>query len=126
MAKRRMFSKDITTSDPFRDMPLSTQALYFHLGMEADDDGVVNNYKSLIRAIGAKDDDLKLLLAKRFILALDDAGIIVIKHWKLNNIIQKDRYTPSKYKKELELLGFDENQSYTEKGISLLDDRDIH
>lgn len=122
MAKRRMFSKDITKSDPFRDMPLSTQALYFHLGMDADDDGVVNNYKSLIRAIGAKDDDFKLLLAKRFILAIDEVGIIVIKHWKLNNIIQKDRYTPSKYQAELKQLGFDENGAYTEKSISLLSD----
>ena len=112
MANRRMFSKDITESDAFRDMPLSTQALYFHLGMNADDDGVVNNPKSLLRCIGASDDDLKILLAKRFVIAIEEAGLIVIKHWKINNYIQKDRYSPSKYVKELKLLGLDENNAY--------------
>lgn len=107
-----MFSKDITQSDAFRDMPLSSQALYFHLGMEADDDGVINGFKALIRSIGAKEDDLRILIAKRFVLVIDESGIIVIKHWRLNNIIQKDRYTPSKYQKELQMLGFDENNAY--------------
>lgn len=122
MASRRMFSKDITQSDAFRQMGLGAQALYFHLGMEADDDGVVNNFKSIQRSIGANDDDLKILLAKRFILSLGDGDIIVIKHWKINNYIQKDRYTPTKYQKELKELGLDENGAYTENQLSLFND----
>lgn len=122
MANRRMFSKDITDSDSFTSMPLSTQALYFHLGMNADDDGVVNSPRKIQKSLGATDDDLKLLVAKRFIIPIEDSGIIVIKHWKINNYIQKDRYTPSKYQKELALLGFDENNAYQTKEISLFDD----
>ena len=80
-------------------MPLSSQALYFHLGMNADDDGVVNNPKSIQRCIGASLDDLKILLAKRFVIAIEESGLIVIKHWKINNYIQRDRYTPTKYQK---------------------------
>lgn len=117
-----MFSKDITDSDAFTSMPLSTQALYFHLGMNADDDGVVNAPKKIQRAIGAAEDDLKLLVAKRFIIPIEDSGIIVIKHWKINNYIQKDRYTPSKYQEELQMLGLDENNAYTPNQINLLDD----
>ena len=112
MANRRMFSKDITESDAFKEMPLSSQALYFHLGMNADDDGVVNNPKSIQRCIGASLDDLKILLAKRFVIAIEESGLIVIKHWKINNYIQRDRYTPTKYQKELKLLGLDENNAY--------------
>ena len=114
MAKRRMFSKEITESDAFREMPLSSQALYFHLGLSADDDGVVNNPKTVQRCIGASSDDLKILLAKRFVIAIEDSGLIVIKHWRINNYIQKDRYTPSKYQKELRLLGLDENNAYSD------------
>lgn len=123
MAKRRMFSSEITTSDSFLDMSLSAQALYFHLGMYADDDGVVNNYKTIVRTIGAKDDDLKLLVLKRFVIPINDPGIIVIKHWKINNYIQKDRYTPSNYRKDLKILQLDENGCYAEKseGIPALD-----
>lgn len=121
MAKRRMFSSEITTSDSFLEMSLSAQALYFHLGMYADDDGVVNNFKTIVRTIGAKEDDLKLLVFKRFIIPIEDAGIIVIKHWKINNYIQKDRYTPSKYHKDLKILGFDDNGAYVLKEISLFD-----
>ena len=112
MATRRMFSMEIVDSDAFLNMPLSTQSLYFHLGMRADDDGVVNNYRSIQKILGSSEDDLKLLVAKRFILPLNDGELIVIKHWKINNYIQKDRYVPSKYKKELALLGFDENKAY--------------
>lgn len=109
-----MFSREITESDAFREMPLSSQALYFHLGLSADDDGVVNNPKSIQRCIGASSDDLKILLAKRFVIAFEESGIIVIKHWRINNYIQKDRYSPSKYQKELRLLGIDENNAYSD------------
>lgn len=112
MANRRMFSKEITESDAFREMPLSSQALYLHYGMEADDDGVVNNPKTIQRSIGASEDDLRILIAKRFIIPFEESGIIVIKHWKINNYIQNDRYTESKYKKELSLLQLDENGCY--------------
>ena len=112
MAKRRMFSLEIVDSDAFLTMPLSTQALYFHLGMHADDDGVVNSPRKIQKSIGAAEDDLKILVAKRFIIPIEESGIIVIKHWKINNYIQKDRYSESKYKRELALLGFDENGAY--------------
>ena len=122
MAKRRMFSTDITNSDAFQDMPLSAQALYFHLGMNADDDGVVNSPKAIQRSLGASPDDLRILVAKRFIIPIAESEIVVIKHWKINNLIQKDRYTPSKYQKELELLELDENKAYRSKNVNLLDD----
>lgn len=113
MAERRMFAKTIIDSDAFLDMPLSTQSLYFHLSMRADDDGFINNPKKIQRMIGASDDDLKLLIAKRFILPFE-SGIVVIKHWKIHNYIQKDRYKPTIYQKEKELLTEKENKSYTE------------
>ena len=90
MAERRMFAKCITESDAFLDMPLSTQALYFHLGMVADDDGFVSSPKKITRSINASEDDLKLLLAKRFVLGFE-SGIVVIKHWKMNNYIRNVR-----------------------------------
>lgn len=112
MASRRMFSREITDSDFFIDLPLSSQALYFHLGMTADDDGVVNNPSAIRRMIGASEDDIKLLIAKRFLIAFEN-GVIVIKHWKINNSIQKDRYKPSKFQKELETLTTKPNGAYT-------------
>lgn len=96
MAERRMFAKSVIDSDVFLDMPLSTQALYFHLGMRADDDGFVNNPKKIMRMIGASDDELKVLFTKKFILTFE-SGIIVIKHWKIHNYIQKDRYKETNY-----------------------------
>lgn len=112
MANRRMFSKEIVDSDAFLDMPLSTQALYFHLAMRADDDGFVNNPKKLSRMIGASDDEFKVLLAKNFLLSFE-SGIIVIKHWRLHNYIQKDRYKTTTYIEEKGLLGIKENGVYT-------------
>ena len=90
MAERRMFSKLIIDSDMFLDMPLSTQALYFHLSMRADDDGFVNNPKKIQRMIGCNDDDLKVLITKKFIIPFE-SGICVIKHWKIHNYIRNDR-----------------------------------
>ena len=112
MAKRRMFSAQIVESDAFMSMPLSTQALYFHLGMNADDDGFVGNPKMVQRMMGGADDDLKLLLAKHFVIGFE-SGIIVIKHWKMNNYIQSDRYTPTPYQEEKSLLTVKKNKSYT-------------
>ena len=90
MAERRMFTQKITESDAFLDMPLSTQALYFHLCMNADDDGFVKNPKRIARMMGAGDDDMKLLIAKAFVIAYE-SGVIVIKHWRMHNLIRKDR-----------------------------------
>ena len=113
MAERRMFSKKITDSDAFLDMPLSTQCLYFHLSMQADDDGFVNNPRKIMRMIGASDDDARILISKRFILSFE-SGIIVIKHWRMHNYIRNDRYKPTTYIEEKSTLALDKNGSYTE------------
>ena len=112
MAERRMFTKRITESDSFLDMPSSTQMLYFHFSMNADDDGFVNNPKKIQKMCGASDDDFKLLIAKSFII-LFDSGIIVIKHWKMHNYIQADRYRPTDYVEEKSMLGIKSNKAYT-------------
>lgn len=112
MAERRMFAKTIIDSDAFLDMPLSSQALYFHLSMRADDDGFINNPKKIQRMVGASDDDLKLLVAKRFIIPFE-SGIVVIKHWKIHNYIRCDRYKETMYQKEKALLAEKENRAYT-------------
>ena len=112
MAKRRMFSIDIISSDAFTDMPLSAQALYFHLGMAADDDGFVNCPNKIQRSIGASADDMNILRAKHFVLVFD-SGVLVIKHWKINNTIQKDRYHETKYTDELSMLLVKKNGAYT-------------
>ena len=114
MAERRMFAKTIIDSDAFLEMSTSAQALYFHLGMRADDDGFVNNPKKIQRFVGAADDDLKILLAKRFVIGFE-SGVIVIKHWKMHNYIQKDRYKPTVYQEEKALLDIKDNLGYTEK-----------
>ena len=113
MAERRMFAKTIVDSDAFLDMPLSAQALYFHLSMRADDDGFINNPKKIQRMIGASDDDCKLLIMKRFIIAFE-SGVIVIKHWRIHNYIQKDRYKETLYTEEKNMLTIDEKNAYTE------------
>lgn len=107
-----MFAKTIIDSDAFLDMPLSTQTLYFHLSMRADDDGFINNPKKIQRMIGASDDDLKLLCVKNFIIPFE-SGIVVIKHWRIHNYIQKDRYKPTVYTEERGLLGLKDNGGYT-------------
>ena len=115
MAERRMFAKTIVLSDAFLDMPLSARCLYFTLGMLADDDGFVNAPKSIMRQCGASNDDINLLLAKRFVLAFD-SGVIVIKHWRVNNYLRSDRYTKTKYVEELESLSVD-NEGIYHSGI---------
>lgn len=114
MAKKRMFSLSIIGSDAFLELPLTTQALYFHLNMEADDDGFINNPKRITRLIGAADDDLQHLIDKRFILAFPD-GIVVIKHWRMHNTLQSDRYKHTNYAEDFAQLSIKENKSYTFK-----------
>lgn len=118
MAERRMFTKKIIDSDAFLDMPLSTQALYFHLNMRADDDGFLNNPKKIQRMIGASEDDLKVLIAKRFVISFE-TGVVVIKHWRMHNLLRKDRYNPTQYIEEKERLFVKDNGSYTEKVIEI-------
>ena len=112
MAERRMFAKTIIDSDAFLDMPLSTQALYFHLSMRADDDGFINNAKKIQRLLGCADDDFKILLSKNFVIPFE-TGVCVIKHWKIHNLIQKDRYKPSVYNEEKDKLSIKNNNVYT-------------
>ena len=112
MAERRMFAKTIIDSDAFLDMPLSTQALYFHLSMRADDEGFINNPKKIQRMISASEDDLKLLIAKNFVIPFE-SGIVVIKHWRIHNYIRADRLMKTVYKEERELLDIKDNGSYT-------------
>lgn len=114
MANRRMFSKDIVRSDAFLDLPISSQALYFHLGMEADDRGYVSNPKTVIRSLGATLGDLEQLANKKFILIREES-LILIKGWRINNYIQNDRFVETKFTEDLKKLFFDENNSYTEK-----------
>lgn len=114
-----MFAKTIIDSDAFLDMPHSTQLLYFHLSMRADDDGFVNSPKAIMRNVKCNDDDMKLLCAKKFIIPFD-SGIVVIKHWKIHNYIQKDRYTETKYKEEKASLFLDENKAYTTSNVECI------
>lgn len=112
MAERRMFAKTIIDSDMFLDMPTSTRLLYFDLSMRADDDGFINNPKKIARMTGASEDDLKLLAAKQFIIPFE-SGIVVIKHWKIHNYIQRDRYKCTMHQYEKALLCEDENKVYS-------------
>ena len=112
MAQRRMFAKTIIDSDAFLDMSLSTQALYFHLSMRADDDGFINNPKKIQRMIGCGDDELKMLIIKKFIIPFE-SGVCVIKHWRIHNYIRNDRYKETVYKDEKLMLAIKENGSYT-------------
>lgn len=115
-----MFTKKIIDSDAFLDMPLSTQSLYFHLNMRADDDGFINNPKKIMRMIGASEDDLKVLISKRFILAFDN-GVVVVKHWRMHNLLRKDRYTETQYIEEKNMLLLKDNGVYTEGKNNTLD-----
>ena len=123
MGERRMFAKTIVTSDAFLDMPMSARCLYFTLGMFADDDGFVNNPKSIMRQVGATIDDMNILIGKKFILIFE-SGVIVIKHWRIHNYIQSDRYHPTKYQEEKATLTLDENKAYTQN--KQLDTECIH
>lgn len=120
MAEKRMFTQKIIDSDAFLEMPPSAQALYFHLNMRADDDGFVNNPRKITRYVGAAEDDLKLLILKRFIIAFD-SGVIVIKHWRMHNTLKMDRYKPTDYQEEFHQLRLKDNKSYTDKPAALPD-----
>jgi hypothetical protein len=112
MAERRMFAKTIIDSDAFLDMPLTSQCLYFHLSMRADDEGFINNPKKIVRMIGASEDDLKLLVAKHFVIPFD-SGVCVIKHWRIHNYIRGDRIHHTVYQDEMSQLEVKDIGSYT-------------
>ena len=111
MAERRMFAKTIIDSDAFLDMPVSARLLYYDLGMRADDDGFVNAPKKIMRMIGASNDDMNILIARKFIIPFD-SGIVVIKHWRINNYLRNDRYKETTYIEEKSKLETDQNGSY--------------
>ena len=124
MAERRMMSKSIIKSDTFLDMPATTQNLYFHMLLDADDDGFINAPKSIMRMIGAKDDDMKVLAAKQFVIPFE-SGVVVIKDWKIHNYIQNDRYKPSTLP-ERDLLNIQKDKTYTLKNdVSSMDTKCI-
>ena len=112
MAERRMFAKSIIDSDAFIDMPVTARLLYYDLSMRADDDGFVNSPKKIMRMIGASQDDLSILILRKFLIPFE-SGVVVIKHWKIHNYIRKDMYHKTKYKEELQALKLDENNAYT-------------
>ena len=118
MARKRMFSLLVVDTDEFLDMPSSTQSLYYHLGMRADDDGFVSSPKKIVKLVNCSNDDLKLLIAKGFIIPFD-SGIIAIRHWKLNNDLKKDRYTPTIYLNEKSTLKVNKNKVYSIDGNNL-------
>lgn len=116
MAKRRMFSLDVVDTDTFLDMPASTQALYFHLGMRADDDGFVASPRKITTMVNCSNDDLKLLLSKGFIIPFD-SGVCLVRDWKINNNIRTDRYKPTQYLTERNTVETTENGAYILSGI---------
>jgi hypothetical protein len=125
-----MFAKTIIDSDAFLEMPQPTQLLYFHLSMRGDDDGFINKPKAIMHMVGCKEDDMKILIAKKFIIPFE-SGVVVVKHWRIHNYIRNDRYIETKYKEERSMLELDENSAYrimTTKclpdGIPMVDERD--
>ena len=111
MAERRMFAKTIIDSDAFLEMPISARLLYYDLGMRADDDGFVNSPKKIMRVIGATNDDMNILIMRKFIIPFDN-GVVVIKHWRINNYLRKDRYNETQYIEQMACLDVDEKGNY--------------
>ena len=111
MASRRMFAKAIIDSDEFLDMPMSARLLYYDLGMRADDDGFVNSPKKIMKMVGATNDDMNILIMRSFIIPFDN-GIVVIRHWRINNYLRRDRYVETQYKEEKSLLDVDDSGRY--------------
>lgn len=123
MANKAIFSKTIIDTDAFLEMPATTQNLYFHLNMHADDDGFIGNPKRIARMIGASDDDFKILIAKKFIIVFE-SGVIVIKHWRIHNTLSKMRYKETSYLDEKSQLLLKENNVYSlDEGKPLDDSR---
>ena len=128
IAERRMFAKSIIDSDAFLDMSVTARLLYYDLSMRADDDGFVNSPKKIMRMVGASEDDLRMLAARKFIIPFEN-GVVVIKHWRIHNYIRKDRYNETHYSEQKEMLELDENGSYrlvdqrSTDGLPMVDQR---
>lgn len=120
MAEKRMFAKGIIDSDSFLDMPASAQNLYFHLGMRADDEGFINNYKRIMRDVRASEDDFRVLAAKKYVICFD-SGIVVITHWRIHNYIQSDRFHPTTCVDEKAQLVIESDKSYRKAENTLFD-----
>ena len=111
MARKRMFSRVVTETDAFRDLPVSARCLYYDLAMYADDYGFVGNPKMIIKLCGASEDDLKILIAKQFVLVFE-SGVVLIRHWLVHNTIRKDRSTESFYLEEAREIFIAKNKIY--------------
>lgn len=120
MAEKRMIAKSIIDSDIFLDMPVSAQNLYFHLNMRADDEGFIDSPRKIMRMVNCSNNDIDILLSKRYLLSFE-SGVIVIKHWRLHNVIRKERVKPTLYQEEKALLSIKENGAYTDKENDALD-----
>lgn len=118
MAERRMFAKTIIGSDLFLEMPATSQCLYFHLAMRADDEGFVNNPKTIMRSCGFKEDDMNILIARQFIIPFE-SGIVVIRHWRIHNYIRTDRFKPTKCIEEKANLSVDESNTYQVNSVGI-------
>ena len=123
MANNRMFSLSVVDTDNFLELPISSRLLYYELGMRADDDGFVDSWRKILLFTGLKEDDMKVLIAKSFVIPFE-SGVIVIRHWRMNNYLQKDRLKPTIHQKELKELNVDDNNVYNlyTKCIHCVDD----
>jgi len=117
MANKRMFSLDVVDTDRFLEMPVTAQALYFHLGMRADDDGFISSPKKILKIANCTNDDLKILFSKGYVIPFE-SGVLVIVDWKLNNLIKSDRYKPTRCQDELKLLEVKDGSYIMNQGIS--------
>lgn len=120
MANKRMFSIDVVNSDAFLDMPVSAQNFYFHLALRADDDGIIDNPNSIKRITNSSDSDLEALIRTNFIIPFD-SGIVAVRHWKVHNTIQRDRYKPTVYAEEFSHLTIEDDNTYTKKSCNSSD-----
>ena len=121
MAQKRMFRLDVLETDAFMEMPLTTQALYFWLGLKADDDGFIGNPNMVTRNVGASSDDLKLLIAKGFLIQFAD-GVVVVKHWRMHNTLSANRYKETKYLEDKSILKIKDNKAYSLNSGMPIDD----
>lgn len=121
MAQKRMFRLDVLETDAFMEMPLTTQALYFWLGLKADDDGFIGNPNMVTRNVGASSDDLKLLIAKGFLIQFAD-GVVVVKHWRMHNTLSANRYKETKYLEDKSILKIKDNKAYSLNSGNPIDD----
>ncbi|MDU3091097.1 DNA replication protein [Clostridium sp.] len=103
MAKRRMFSLDVVDTDKFLELPVSSQNLYFHLGMRADDDGFISSPKKIASMVNCSADDLKLLIAKNYLIPFE-SGVVVVTDWKVNNWVRPDRKQETRFRDESSML----------------------